>query len=276
MVVLYRCSSSPNFIDLTGSDEDDDVGILIPTSVAEHRTSSKLPPVFPDAIQDTLLEAARESTRRLAAGNLLATVPSHGPSRALSNSPKKRSNTSMLVSRSPRRPVGILGNRRASPPLLKTAIASRTRSRPRGPTLARTQMTIEGFFHNAGLPSEGEYGTSRGENSVGSIPEIPNREAFKKQYVAKERSEELELASQINQSSLPNGENAMPMGQIRGTVMKEPSAKGSRPKPDIKKAAVDFLRTQVFPHLSGIMDHFKEITLPEERREICMEVSSAP
>jgi hypothetical protein len=76
MATLY-CSRSfnklPDYIDLTGSDEDNDDD-HVRTLPVPH-TSPTLPLGFSGAVQDTLLEAAKESTRRLVAA---AAVPRDG------------------------------------------------------------------------------------------------------------------------------------------------------------------------------------------------------
>ncbi|KAH0537151.1 hypothetical protein FGG08_006021 [Glutinoglossum americanum] len=277
MAALYCYRKLPNFIDLTGSDEDDDDDdggkILVPTSVAEHHHPSGLPPAFSDAIQDTLLEAAKESTRRLAAASLLATVPSHGPSVPPSNSPAKRPSVSALAVGSPPRPAGDFGGPRFSPPL-KGAVASlagppRVEPRLRNPALAHTQTTIEGFFHRARPSSNGQYGGRRNENCVGNTLEIHKRIALEEHHITKGRSGELELIQQTNHSSLPSKEKAMFVGQIRNSTKNELSVGENGIRQGVsKKMAIEFLRTQVFPHLAGIMDVSKYIKTPEERRQI--------
>ncbi|KAI9782201.1 MAG: hypothetical protein M1839_005315 [Geoglossum umbratile] len=283
MAALFCSSSSnklPNYIDLTGSDEDDDdVQVLLKSPVtdphADPHAPPKLPVEFSAAIQDTLLEAARESTRRLATGHTLATVPGHGSSKKIPSISSKKPNTSSLVAGSPHRAA----NQRPPLPSSTNAIMHppsppRAASKPIGPALARVQTTIEGLFHRSGRSSEGQSSINRHNNGPGAIGEIREGITLKKRHIAREGGDELGLIEQINQSSLTNEEKAILVKHSKHSGDSHPSAEGSETEPDAsKKAAIYLLRTQLFPYIISIIDLFKDIKTLEERNEIGRETA---
>ena len=280
MAALYCSSSSnklSNYIDLTGSDEDndDDVQILLQAPVADPHAPSKLPLEFSGAIQDTLLEAAKESTRRLAAGHMLATVPSRGSSKAMSGTPSKRLNKSALAVGSPRQAVSQRPLPSSTSAIALLSSSPRAVSKSIGPALARTQTTIDGFFHRPVPSSEGQPDTDGGRGGAGSVGEICQRIALKKRHITREGGDELGLIEQINQSSLTNEEKAVFVRHFRHSGGSQPLAERSGTEPDVsKKVAIYLLRTRLFPYIVGVIDSFKDIKTPEERKQIGREVST--
>jgi hypothetical protein len=287
MAALFCSSSSnklPNYIDLTGSDEDDDdVQVLLKAPVTDPHASPKLPVEFSAAIQDTLLEAARESTRRLATGHTLAAVSGHGSSKKIPSISSKKPNTPLVVG-SPHQAV----NQRPPLPssmnaLLHPPSPPRAVSKPISPTLARTQTTIEGFFHRSGRSSEDQSSTDKHKNGSGGIKhgsggigEIRERIALKKRHITREGGDGLGLIEQINQSSLTNEEMAILVKHFKHSGGSQPSAEGSETEPDAsKKAAMYLPRTQLFPHIVNTIGLFKDMKTLEERNEIGREVSIA-
>ncbi|KAH0558331.1 hypothetical protein GP486_005010 [Trichoglossum hirsutum] len=258
----------PNFIDLTGSDEDGDDGdvkILTPNVPIEHHPPPRLASAFSNVTQDALLGPARGSTRRLTAENLL---PSRGPPKTPSSTPRKRPNMSTLVAGSPQQPVRVFGSRRSSPPSLDGLTASPPQMGPqlKSPAPARKQAAIEDFFHKSG--------SKRDEKTVEDIPEVRKELASKETHIAKEGDGGLGLIEQVDRNSLPGGERTTLTEQTRGSAARESFTVGNRVGPNInKETVVDFLRTQVYPHLVGMVGLFKDVMTLEEQTEVAREVA---
>ncbi|KAI9774900.1 MAG: hypothetical protein M1840_000116 [Geoglossum simile] len=273
MAALY-CSSSfsklPNFIDLTGSGEDDDdehVRTLPQAPVTVSQTSPTLPLEFSGAVQDTLLEAAKESTRRLVAG---ATVLSDGPSKPAPDVPSKRLNKSALVLGNPHRAVGQRPQRSSISAISPPSDSRRAVSKPKSPTRAHVQTTIEGFFHRPGV-STGQPDSGRGGNGTGNTGKGI---APKKWHSAREMVDELGLIEQISQSSLTNEEKAIFVRHFKHSGESHPSAEVSGSEPDVtKKGAIYLLRTQLFPYIVNVIDLFKDIKTLEERKQVGKETA---